>query len=269
MFRVKMGKKILIFIAVIGLLIFLHIFGVLKPVESVLASALNPAMSRIYFFSSRLRVLYNDQGSKADLLEKIKKLEGENNNLIVENSRLKSAEEENEILREYLVFKKDSGFSFVSANIISRQNINSGSSGGNIIINRGEGDGLKIGAPAISGEGIIIGKIIALKDKTAEICLITAKDCQLASAMQNKNGTSGIVRGEFGLTVRMEFIPQTEEIKIGDTVITSGLEENIPRGLIVGRVSEVKKENNELWQSAVIEPLVDLDNLIIVSVLLP
>lgn len=259
----------LILAATIVLLIFLHIFGVLKPVESVLATALNPIMSRIYSFSSRLRVAYNDQGSKADLLKKIKELESKNNNLIVENSRLKSAEEENEILREYLVFKKDSGLSFVPANIIFRQNINSGSLGGNIIINRGEEDGLKIGAPVISGEGIIVGKIIALNNKTAEICLITAKDCQLASAMQNKSGTSGIVRGEFGLTIKMEFIPQTEEIKIGDTVVTSGLEENIPRGMVIGRVSEVKKESNELWQSAIIEPLVDMDNLIIVSVLLP
>lgn len=262
-------KKYIIIIAALVLLIFLHIFGALSPVESALARVLNPAMSKIYFFGSGFRAAYGDRADKVDLLEKIKELESENNNLLLENSRLKSAEEENEILRGYLVFKKESGFSFVPANIISRQNINSGRSGGNIIINRGDEDGLKIGAPAIGGEGAIIGKVVSLGRKTAEICLITDKECKLAAAMQNKNGTAGIVSGEFGLTIKMGFIPQSEEIKIGDTVITSGLEENIPRGLVVGRVSEIKKESNELWQSAVVEPLVDVDDLIIVSVLMP
>ncbi|NCQ16170.1 rod shape-determining protein MreC, partial [Candidatus Falkowbacteria bacterium] len=54
-----------------------------------------------------------------------------------------------------------------------------------------------------------------------------------------------------------------------DLVATSGLEENIKRGLVVGRVAQVAKENNQVWQSAVIEPLLSLDNLTLVAILLP
>ena len=71
------------------------------------------------------------------------------------------------------------------------------------------------------------------------------------------------------LTVNMVFISQTEKIEIGNIVVASGLEKNIPRGLVIGRVSKVEKESNELWQSAVIEPIANLDELIIISVLLP
>ena len=65
----------------------------------------------------------------------------------------------------------------------------------------------------------------------------------------------------------MDFIAQDEEISTGDLVISSGLEENIPRGLVIGEVSKINSDSNEIWKSVVIEPLVDFDDLIIVSVL--
>jgi rod shape-determining protein MreC len=69
--------------------------------------------------------------------------------------------------------------------------------------------------------------------------------------------------------MKMSFIPQSAVIKPGDSVVTSGLEEAIPRGLVIGKVLEVKSESNAMWQTAVIEPLISPDDLIIVSVLLP
>jgi rod shape-determining protein MreC len=71
-----------------------------------------------------------------------------------------------------------------------------------------------------------------------------------------------------GLTVVMEFIPQTEDIRTGDVVVTSGLERNIPPGLVIGKVTEVNNKSNEVWQSVNIEPLVDLDELTIVAVVI-
>jgi len=43
----------------------------------------------------------------------------------------------------------------------------------------------------------------------------------------------------------------------------------IPRDLVVGKVTQVDKENNELWQSATIEPIMDFNDLFVVSVLIP
>ncbi|MBU0619941.1 rod shape-determining protein MreC, partial [Patescibacteria group bacterium] len=79
--------------------------------------------------------------------------------------------------------------------------------------------------------------------------------------------TMGIIEGEFGLTIKMDFIPQNKRINNEDIVITSGLEKNIPKGLVIGKITRINKNNNEVWQNAIIEPLADLDNLIIVSVL--
>jgi len=52
-------------------------------------------------------------------------------------------------------------------------------------------------------------------------------------------------------------------------VVTSGLEEKIPGGLVIGKVTKVNSDSNEVWQSADIEPLIDFDHLTMVSILLP
>lgn len=261
-------KKIFKYGVAVGLLIFLHFIGILKPVESMAVKALNPAFSSLHSFGSYIRIKYNEQTDKRNLALTVKQMEDAMANLYVENSRLKILEEENEVLREYLKFSKESEKKFVLGKILARKSLVSSNLDQNIIIDKGLNDGIKIGAGVISNS-TIIGKVIGMENNLAEICLITNRDCKLAVTMQNKDKTAGIIKGELGLTVKMEFIPQTEEVNAGDIVVTSGLEESIPRGLVVGRVTEVNKESNELWQNATIEPLVNYNNLIIVSVLLP
>jgi len=259
-------KKYIRVIAVIMLLIFLHFTKILIPVEAIIIKIFNPVLSGLYSAGSYLRAAYNQQTDKRDLAGAIERLENEVGQLTTENTRLKVLEEENQILREYLKFSKENEADFILGNVVVRRGLNTDGLNQNIIVDKGAQDGVKSGAAVVSG-GAIVGNVVGVKNNLSEACLITGENCKLAAAIQNIDKTSGIISGEMGLTIKMEFIPQTDEIKIGDTVITSGLEENIPRGLVVGKVSEINKENNELWQSATIEPLVDMNGLIIVSVL--
>ena len=59
------------------------------------------------------------------------------------------------------------------------------------------------------------------------------------------------------------------QIKEGDIVISSGLGDNIPRGLVIGRVAQVNNQSNEIWQDVSIEPIASLYNLTVVAVVLP
>ena len=138
-----------------------------------------------------------------------------------------------------------------------------------IMIDKGKHDGLYPGLAVVSSEGIIVGKIVEVKDEISEVFLSNNSECKLAATLLNESKTSGITEGDLGLTIKMNFIPQDIDIKIGDIVVTSGLEQPIPRGLVIGSVLGVDKENNELWQTATIEPLLDAGALTIVSVILP
>jgi rod shape-determining protein MreC len=265
MVRVNLKKYILISAAIM-LLIFLHYLNFLKPAETLIFKIFNPALVKLHSASLNIKSMFNSQNDKRDLIELLKQKEKEANNLIIENARLKSFEEENRILRQFLEFSKKEQRKFILGNVISGVNQADAGLDGMATIDKGSANGVKPGAAVLDAQGFIVGKVIQVKDNFSEICLITNKECKLAAALENENKTAGIIRGEHGLTIKMEFIPQTEEVKEGDIVITSGIEEDIPAGLVIGKIIKIDKESNELWQSAVVEPLVNLNNLAVVAV---
>jgi cell shape-determining protein MreC len=65
----------------------------------------------------------------------------------------------------------------------------------------------------------------------------------------------------------VKFIPRNEIIIVGEAVVTSGLDPNIPRGLMVGNVVAIENESYQPFQQAVVSPLLDLNKLTIVSIL--
>ncbi len=256
--------------AVIGLLVFLYSFGWLRPLEGVISKVLNPILFRMQLFSSSLSQRYQEQTSKIDFIQTFKNQQAEISRLLSENAELKIIKEENEIMRQYLDFFSKHDYSKVLSGVISRGNISDlANRVETISIDKGSRDGLYSGLVVINEEGIVVGKIAEVKEYTSEVYLVLNDQCRIAATILGDDKTSGIVEGELGLTMQMSFIPQSKNIKKGDIVISSGLEESIPRGLVIGQVSELIKESNELWQQAVLESSIDLDEVIVVAVLLP
>ena len=156
------------------------------------------------------------------------------------------------------------------SNVISRgEAIETSSRGESIIIDKGSRDGVSPGLAIVNGQGIIIGKVAEVKENISQVNLTNNSKCKLAATILNQEKTSGIAEGELGLTIKMKFIPQESEVAVGDIIVTSGLEQAIPRGLVIGKVTQVEKENNDIWQLATIESLVNTQDLVIVSVLIP
>lgn len=264
-------KKYTVIITVITLLIFLHYAKLLEPIESFLNKSLKPIFSGFYSLSASLNKIYSAETVKHNLASELKQAGEKINQLTAENVKLRFLEEENSALRKHLNFLRKDNRRYLMSNIISR-----GEGNQSVVIDKGFRDGLSPGLAVVSStamgtssQGVIIGKIVNVKEQIAEVYLATNRNSKLAASIFGENKTSGIASGELGLTVKMDFIPQTENIKAGDIVATSGLEPSIPRGLVIGRVAKVSKENNEVWQTAVIEPLIGLNALAIVSILLP
>lgn len=260
-------RRVAYFLFLAVAVIVLHYTGLLSPAERVVERAVNPILGAFYGAGVRLRGFYDRRAGERDLAAENGRLQSQVNQLVVENARLNMLEEENKLLRQQLDFAAKEKRRLVMVNINSRTETNNASQG--ITIDRGAADGLVVGLPVISGEGLVIGKIMETKEHLSEVCLVTASRCQFAATVENRNKTMGMTKGELGLTIRMEYIPQTEEISAGQLVVTSGLEKGVPRGLVLGKISQVEKNNKELWQSASIEPTQELNNLVIASVILP
>ncbi|MBP9748892.1 rod shape-determining protein MreC [Patescibacteria group bacterium] len=201
-----------------------------------------------------------------DPTTKIAELQKERDALIVENAKLRDAAHEAENLAALLQFQKRSATPLVTAQVIA------GSTDPDIHtidIDRGTGDGVTEGDAVVANEGIVVGKVTKARAKTATIELLTDAQSRFAAALLGADAMTvhGYTEGGHGTGMVMRLIPQQVKVTAGDVVITSGLEENIPRGLVLGRVESVRQEPNEPFQDAILSPLASLDALTTVAVL--
>lgn len=259
----KIYKKIL---AVLGLLVFLNIFGFLKPLNNLL----NPVVN---FFSFKMRKEFNQSApkeSKADLLKKIEDLEFKLAEEKASLSLLDSLQIENEQFRNFFNFFENTQYQHLLANVVWDDNLlNFSSTNQNIVINRGEDDGLYPGLAVVSDSGILIGKVIEVQAKYSKVCLSNNSFCRIAVALNNEEKSSGLAEGNLGLSIKLNFIPQNENVALGNIVFSSGLEKDIPKGLYLGEVVSVEKKENDIWQDIVVEPFFNSKNLNRVAIIIP
>ena len=100
----------------------------------------------------------------------------------------------------------------------------------------------------------------------AKIVLVTDSGSSVSALVQTSRA-SGIVRGQYGDTLVMEWILQSDPVKPGDVVVTAGLglgtelRSLYPKGLVIGTVVDVTKAEVSAYQRAVVAPAVDLRKL--------
>jgi len=267
MMRIKSNNPVVVGLAVLILLFFLHWIGLTRGLEGALSSLIQPLSGKLYSWSSSISSSYSDNQDIAYLQAEIARLKGEVVDLTVANSSFLEIAQENNKLRKALDFQDNKDVSAVIASIIAKEQ--AGEDRRDLVINRGSQDGLRPGLGVINEDGMIVGKVMEVKDRTAKICLATSPGCRLAAAVQNQLKSQGLTDGDLGLTIKMSYIPQLEKIAQDDLVITSGLDGDIPRGFVIGRVTQIINESNEVWQEATIEPLINFDNLTVVSAIVP
>ncbi len=174
--------------------------------------------------------------------------------LAIDKAKYEQLIKENQELKEALNYLKRSDLSSVMATIIARSNTTQTST---FSIDRGEKDGLKIGDPVIVKDGVLIGKVILVTQKSSTVRTLSDPAVATAVSLLNQSQTIGVAEGMAGNLLKLNFIPQETVIEIDNLVVTSGLEPRIPSGLLVGIINDVHPEPNAPFLEAVIEPLVD------------
>lgn len=234
-----------------------HYLGWLKPFENFLRGLINPGLKTVYQWTT---VSNNNPLTRAQCQQSVELYQA----ALVDQVQFKLLQEENNKLKEQLNFIQNQNYNTIGARVIGKsiEPVRN-----TIIIDQGQKAGLMIGQPVIVGVGVLAGKIIRTEDYTAIVQLIRDHQSRVAASVMNGEKSIGIVEGGYGISTRLNFIPQNETVHIGDSVITSGLEIKIPRGLLIGTVEAVEKEAHQPFQRAVVNPLADLDRITVVSVL--
>lgn len=181
-------------------------------------------------------------------------------------TRFHTLEREHEQLTKSLGFIEGRGHFPVGASVVSRASSNERS---RLVLNRGSDDGVFVGAPVIVEDGLYVGKIVQVTNTQSVVSTLTDQDHATAVSLLNETETIGLVHGLTGNLTMLEFIPLEEEVDVDNLAVTSGLEEFVPSGLLVGFVNTVRPDPNGPFQQAIVEPIVDIRRYTQVIILLP
>lgn len=178
------------------------------------------------------------------------------------NSRCNETQQSNLRLRRLLNFRETINENTIAAEVISKDPCPWFKS---VIINKGEADRVKIGMAVVIPEGIA-GVITDVSYRYSKVLLIIDQNSAV-DALAQKTRARGIVKGNSDSCL-FKYVLRKHDIAEGDTVISSGLDGVFPKGLRVGKVSNVTKSNSGIFQEVKIAPFADFETLEEVLVIL-
>jgi rod shape-determining protein MreC len=253
-------SKIFVAIVVIAILGFFVRFQptyIETPLKFIGGSILWPIQN---FFSP---VAFEIQDMKAFLssIGEYKKaneqLEKERIKLLAENALLRDTKKENEDLRHEIGLLPREQYDLKAATVIGRDVSGLGNW---IQINEGKNAGLENGMAVVVEAGVLVGRVEEVLPFSARIKLLSNAE-SIINAVTLDTNAEGVVRGEHGLGIVYDMVQQSETLKNGDTVVTSGLGQITPKGLLVGTLQDVRLTDDKLFQRATISSPVRFDRL--------
>lgn len=234
-----------------------------NPVKGFVLGVSSPFLKTFRIFSGGVSGFFDFLGSIGELKSENEKLIAENQSMVAENNRLKDMEKENGSLRKQLELAPRKNFDLEAGFVIGQDPQGFGNY---LIIDKGESAGIRAGMPAIVSDGILVGRVSEAYGGTSKIMLVTDPGSAI-NAESQETGARGIARGEYGLGLKIDMISQADVLNDGDTVITSGLGGEIPRGLTIGKISGIGQSADKLFQEASVVPAADFSGLRIIFVI--
>lgn len=134
-----------------------------------------------------------------------------------------------------------------------------------IIINRGSDDNIRRGMPVVTQQGLV-GRIDAVTANAARVQLITDA-ASVVNAKIQPSGAQAVLKGQVSGDLSLELIPQGVPIEVGNLVLTSGLGGGYPPNIVIGQVSGIRSQPQDIFQTATVQSVVDFNQLEIVLVI--
>lgn len=205
--------------------------------------------------------------SKKELRLELERLRNEQRLWADQLSEIVLLRKEVAVLKSILAYQEKELLENLTARVIGRT---AEYAGQHLYLDRGQDDGLAIGQAVVAADGILIGRLVEVKNQTSMVRLVTDEASRIGVRFldQNNEGTLGIAEGGEGAYLRISYIPREVQLAVGQTVVTSGLDEGVPAGLLVGTIFEIVADERDPFQQAVVEPFFDARSLAYVLILI-
>lgn len=221
------------------------LLGVLSPVQNASAHLVEAAHD-----------FWHDYLALVDVQRENQQLRAELSRFQNERARLAELETENRHLSELLDLREALGMRAVAANVIGSDATGLSRT---LILSAGSRSGLRAGMAVLSNQGVV-GKLIATSGSSSRVLLIDDHNAAL-DAFDQRSRVRGIVAGVVDDGLTMKYVGRSSDVKVGDEVVTSGLDGTFPRGLLIGEVSRIERQGPGLFVNVSVAPAVDFRRL--------
>lgn len=260
-------KKLLIIIVLVSIpLVAINI----KRKEEQLAWFLKP----VFLTSSFLQSIYTDftLGVKdtASLYLNLVDIKADNrilkdklNQLQATLTQFQEIKTENERLNSLLGFKQATPHSLLSAKVIGHDLLGQHST---IFIDKGTDDGIVPGLAVITSTGVA-GSILNAEKSFSQVLTLTDGYSDI-DAVVERTRARGILEGLSPTVCTLKYLQRTDDVQVGDVILTTGLDHIFPKGFPIGKVTKVVKKDYGITQEVQVEPMVTSFNTDAVFVVL-
>jgi rod shape-determining protein MreC len=173
-----------------------------------------------------------------------------------QRARLAELEAENRHLSDLLELKQALALSSAAADVIGAD---ASGLARTLVVEGGSDHDFEAGMAVLSTEGVV-GKLIAVGPTSSRVLLINDHNSAL-DTFDQRSRVRGIVAGVVDDGLVMKYVDRSEDVKSGDTIVTSGLDGIFPRGLLVGEVTTVTREGTGLFLTVNVAPAADFRRL--------
>ena len=127
-------------------------------------------------------------------------------------------------------------------------------------VDRGSGDGVRPDFAVLAPNGVV-GRVVGTPGpRAAKVQLLIDRNAA-AGALIERTRAAGVVTGGDGQSLlRMDYVSNLEDVRIGDAVVTSGTDGIYPKGFVIGTVQDVQR-GEDLYKSILVDPVVEFGNL--------
>lgn len=173
--------------------------------------------------------------------------------LLLENSKLRTKLFQTQALVEQQEALNPVNFKTISASPIGLTRY--------LLIDKGSDDGIKIDQSVVFKDSLL-GLIKEVSPKKSSIMLLFDPDSKIASVVTGPNSKAqGVLIGQFGSQLLLDKVLHQESLQIGDIVYSQGSQGKLPRGLILGTITEVLEKDNEVFKQAKVKPIFEVSTL--------
>jgi rod shape-determining protein MreC len=241
---------------VVGIL-FLALSGFLRPILGVV---MDPFVAAQRWLSERFMAVYDFftlPRNVTELIQRNSELENEVANLQSQIIQLQEQLSEADVLYALLDFARSRpADEYLAAAVIGKD---PSPFMQYIIIDHGSDDGVHYGMPVVTQQGLV-GRVTAVTASASRVQLINDSSSAVNVTIQSQD-EDALVEGTITGDITLEMVDQSVSLSPGDILLTSGLGGNYPADILVGQILNVEKTENDLFQTAYVQSVVDFSSL--------